>query len=82
MARHYKNIGELIAEIERDAKIAEAEAERLSRGSERGLTRQERLGKAANRRGWAFAHRQIAATMRNAFIGLDPGSAKPLAECR
>lgn len=69
--KHFTSIGELIAEIE-------AEGRRYD-----GMAKVVRhLQSAAVQRGYASACRNIAALMRDSFIGPDPRSAKRLEECR
>ena len=69
--QHFINIGELIAEIEAES------------GRYEGMARVTRHAQsAAVQRGYASACRNIAAMMRDSFIGPDRDAAKPLEECR
>jgi hypothetical protein len=69
--KHFHSIGELIAEIE-------AESRRYA-----GMGRTSRNAQsAAVQRGYASACRNIAAMMRDSFIGPDRHAAKPLEECQ
>lgn len=78
MSHHYKNIGELIAHIEADAKLFEGVAEQKVAD----VTQRAALCSAANNRGYAAGLRTAAMLMRNAVIGDDLHAAKPLDECR